>query len=127
MHGIDISHATGPAARLTPEHDGVLVADVVAEWAQRHARPCRLDLTGLAAGAWAFGSGGPALELDAGEFCTAGKTSWTSLTPGFDSRPVTYRPYFFPELAATTEGDEQAAIDTGLIQANRIQYVGQRA
>jgi len=45
----------------------------------------------------------------------------------FDSRPVTYGPYFFAELAGTTEADEQAAIDSGLIQANRIQYVGQRA
>ena len=69
MHGIDISSATGRAAQLTPEHDGVLVADVVAEWAQRHAQPCRLHLTGPAGGAWAFGSGGPTLELDAVEFC----------------------------------------------------------
>ncbi len=33
--------ATGRAAQLTPEHDGVLVADIVAEWAQRHGQPCR--------------------------------------------------------------------------------------
>jgi uncharacterized protein (TIGR03083 family) len=69
MHGIDISRATGRAARLTPEHDGVLVADVVAEWAERHAQPCRLHLTGPAGGAWAFGSGGQMLELDAVQFC----------------------------------------------------------
>jgi len=41
----------------------------VAEWAQRHAQPCRLHLTGLAGGTWVFGSGAPALELDAVEFC----------------------------------------------------------
>jgi uncharacterized protein (TIGR03083 family) len=69
MHGIDISRATGRAAPLTPEHDGVLVADVVAEWAQRHAQQCQLHLTGPAGGAWTFGSGGPTLELDAVEFC----------------------------------------------------------
>jgi SAM-dependent methyltransferase len=45
----------------------------------------------------------------------------------FDSRPATYGPYFFADLAGTTEADEQAAIDSGLILANRIQYVGQRA
>jgi len=44
-----------------------------------------------------------------------------------DSRRATYGPYFFPELVGATEADEQAAIDSGLIQANRIQYVGQRA
>src|SRR6266550_4113322 len=35
-------------------------------------------------------------------------------------------PYFFPDLAGTTEDDEQAAIDAGLIQSTRIDYVGQR-
>jgi SAM-dependent methyltransferase len=39
---------------------------------------------------------------------------------------ATYRPYFFPELAGISESDEQAAIDGGPIQANRIQYVGRR-
>jgi len=29
-------------------------------------------------------------------------------------------------LADTSQADEQAAIDSGLIQANRIQYVGRR-
>jgi hypothetical protein len=28
------------------------------------------------------------------------------------------------DLAGTSEADEQAAIDAGLIQANRIQYAG---
>jgi len=44
----------------------------------------------------------------------------------FDSQLATYGPYFFPDLAGTSEADEQAAIDSGLIQANRIQYVGRR-
>ena len=44
----------------------------------------------------------------------------------FHAQPATYGPYFFAELAETTEGDEQAAIDSGEIQANRIQYVGRR-
>ena len=47
-------------------------------------------------------------------------------TARFDAQPVTDGPYFFPDLASTSEADEQAAIDSGLIQANRIQCVGQR-
>jgi SAM-dependent methyltransferase len=47
-----------------------------------------------------------------------------ALEDRFDSEPVTYGPYFFADLAGTTEADEQAAIDAGLIQANRIQYAG---
>ena len=69
MHRVDISRATGRPARLTPDHDGVLIADVVAEWAQRHGRPYRLRLTGPAGGEWSSGSGGEEVELDAVEFC----------------------------------------------------------
>ncbi len=56
----------------------------------------------------------------------AGQAILDELDARFDSRPATYGPYFFPELAGTSEADEQAAIDSGLIQANRIQYVGRR-
>lgn len=69
MHRIDTARATGRPPVLTADHDGVLVADVVAEWARRHAAPCSLRLTGPAGGQWSFGAGGPALELDAVEFC----------------------------------------------------------
>jgi hypothetical protein len=54
---------------LTAEHDGLLVADVVAEWAGRHARPYCLRLTGPAGGEWSAGEGGDELELDAVDFC----------------------------------------------------------
>jgi SAM-dependent methyltransferase len=37
-----------------------------------------------------------------------------------------YSPYFFADLADATEADEQTAIDTGLVQASRIDYVGTR-
>ena len=47
----------------------MLVADVVAEWAQRHCRPYRLRLTGPAGGSWAAGDGDSDHELDAVEFC----------------------------------------------------------
>ena len=69
MHRIDISRAVGRAPELTAEHDGVLVADVVAEWAQRHGSPYRLHLTGPAGGTWSAGDDGPELALDATEFC----------------------------------------------------------
>jgi SAM-dependent methyltransferase len=35
-------------------------------------------------------------------------------------------PYFFPDLADTTEEDEQAAIDAGVIKANRVDWAGTR-
>jgi uncharacterized protein (TIGR03083 family) len=69
MHRVDISRATDRPLELTADHDGVLVADVVAEWAGRHGRPYELQLTGPAGGRWSSGAGGPALELDAVEFC----------------------------------------------------------
>lgn len=50
MHRVDISRATGREMVLTHEHDGRIVADVVAEWARRLGRPFRLTLTGPAGG-----------------------------------------------------------------------------
>jgi hypothetical protein len=35
-------------------------------------------------------------------------------------------PYFFADLADTSEAEEQEAIDTGRIQAARIRWVGQK-
>ncbi|WP_324278117.1 maleylpyruvate isomerase family mycothiol-dependent enzyme [Blastococcus brunescens] len=69
MHRADVSRATGRELDLTPGHDGVLVADVVAEWAERHGRPHRLRLTGPAGGSWSAGPGGEEIDLDAVEFC----------------------------------------------------------
>jgi hypothetical protein len=36
-------------------------------------------------------------------------------------------PYFFPDLADTSEAEEQAAIDAGLIRAGGIRYAATRA
>jgi uncharacterized protein (TIGR03083 family) len=69
MHRADIARATGAAHVLTADHDGVLVADVAAEWAARHGQPYTLHLTGPAGGTWASGEGGPLIETDAVEFC----------------------------------------------------------
>ena len=71
MHRTDICRASGADHVLTAEHDGVLVADVVAEWAARHGQPCTLRLTGPAGGSWQTGDGGPLIETDAVEFCRA--------------------------------------------------------
>jgi uncharacterized protein (TIGR03083 family) len=69
MHRIDIARATGKDLELTPEHDGLIVADVVEDWAARHGQPCRLHLSGPAGGIWSFGAGGPQLTEDAVDFC----------------------------------------------------------
>jgi uncharacterized protein (TIGR03083 family) len=69
MHRVDITRATRAPHVLTADHDGVLVADVVAEWAARHRQPYALQLTGPAGGTWTYGEGGPTLEMDAVEFC----------------------------------------------------------
>jgi SAM-dependent methyltransferase len=42
----------------------------------------------------------------------------------FHRRLLARGPYFFPDLAGTSEAEEQAAIDAGQIRANRIDYVG---
>ena len=82
MHRMDICRATGRAPVLTPDHDGVLVADVVQEWADRHARPYQLRLTGPAGGRFSKGNDGPELTLDAVDFCRvlSGRTTGHTLT-----------------------------------------------
>src|SRR6266540_3865172 len=44
----------------------------------------------------------------------------------FDRRRCGVGPYFFADLADTTEADEQAAIDAGQVQASGIWYTGRR-
>ena len=51
----------------------------------------------------------------------------TRLDARFDREALGFWPYYFADLAGTSEADEQAAIDGGLIRANRIQYAGRRA
>ena len=69
MHRIDLCRATGRDPVLTADHDGVLVDDVVREWAGRHGQPCTLRLGGPAGGSWELGGGGPLIEQDAVDFC----------------------------------------------------------
>jgi len=81
MHRGDISRATGRDVVLTPEHDGRIVADVVAEWARRHGQSFTLELTGPAGGAFVAGDGGDHIELDTVEFCRilSGRAQGTGL------------------------------------------------
>ena len=69
MHRLDLALATGRAPHLTADHDALLVADIVAEWARRHGQSCRLRLTGPGGGTWRFGVDGEDLVLDAADFC----------------------------------------------------------
>jgi uncharacterized protein (TIGR03083 family) len=69
MHRLDISRATGRPMTLTAEHDGRLIADVVAEWSRRHGQTFTLALSGPAGGNWHVGSRGDHIEMDALDFC----------------------------------------------------------
>ncbi len=69
MHRLDIARATGREMAITQQHDGRIVAGVVAEWAHRHGKPFTLHLAGAAGGSWHAGDGGELIELNALEFC----------------------------------------------------------
>jgi len=61
-----------------------------------------------------------------GEGLHSGQDILRELRARFETGRLEYGPYFFPDLAGTSEADERAAIDAGQIQANRIQYRGRR-
>lgn len=69
MHRVDIARATGMEMELTTEHDGRIIADVVAEWARRHGSPFTLTLTGPAGGTYTSGTDGEQITIDAVDFC----------------------------------------------------------
>jgi hypothetical protein len=68
MHRIDIARATGRPLELSAAHDGRIVADLVSDWARRHASPVSLTLTGPAGGRFEMGTGGPGIEVEAVTF-----------------------------------------------------------
>jgi SAM-dependent methyltransferase len=47
-----------------------------------------------------------------------------ALASRFETQHLAFGPYFYPDLEGITAGDEQAAIDAGVIRANGITYVG---
>ena len=69
MHRLDACAALGRTPELTAEHDGRIVADVVAEWSRRHGQLFTLDLSGAAGGRFVAGEGGEHLGLDAIAYC----------------------------------------------------------
>ena len=71
MHRIDIARATDLPMEATPDHEGVIVDDVVREWARRHGAPYTLELGGPAGGRWQQGDGGEEITMDAFDFCRA--------------------------------------------------------
>jgi len=80
MHRIDISKVTGIPMNATPNIEGVLVGDIVREWAARHGQDFKLELTGPAGGTWGTGECEP-ISMDAFEFCRvlAGRKPATGL------------------------------------------------
>ena len=67
MHRLDISRATGVPVQAALAHEGVIVDDIVREWAARHGRPYTLSLSGPAGGTW--GGEGENITMDAFDFC----------------------------------------------------------
>jgi SAM-dependent methyltransferase len=50
-----------------------------------------------------------------------------SLDETFQRSTCVRSPYFFPDLAATSESDEQSAIEAGMIRAGGIRWAGHRS
>jgi uncharacterized protein (TIGR03083 family) len=67
-HRIDICAATAREVHATAEHDGRLVADIVAEWSALHGEPFELVLEGPAGGKYSQGVDGERVEINALEF-----------------------------------------------------------
>jgi uncharacterized protein (TIGR03083 family) len=84
MHRVDSAHALGQPLELSADHDGRIVADVVAEWARRHGQPFVLELAGPIGATYVSDPDASAAEhdsLDAVEFCRtlAGRIPATGL------------------------------------------------
>ncbi len=68
MHRVDIARAAGRPLTLTADHDGRIVADIVAEWARLHDEPFTLELRGSAGGSYTARGGAEPVSLDTVEF-----------------------------------------------------------
>jgi uncharacterized protein (TIGR03083 family) len=81
IHRVDISRAVDRQMVLTPDHDGRIVADIVADWESAHRRDFTLILDGPAGGVYGRGTGGETHRLDAVEFCriVSGRAQGTGL------------------------------------------------
>jgi uncharacterized protein (TIGR03083 family) len=89
MHRIDVCRAVGRAPELTAEHDGRIVADVVADWATRHGLAVSLLLVGPAGGVFHAGTAtGETIARDAIDWCRA--VSGRGDTAGLLATPVPF-------------------------------------
>jgi uncharacterized protein (TIGR03083 family) len=68
MHRIDTCRAAGIQPVLTPEHDGRLIEDMVAEWTKLYDLSVSLHLEGPAGGTYVRGTGDEELSIDAVEW-----------------------------------------------------------
>ena len=68
MHRVDLSVAAGTEFDADADHDGRIVADMVAEWSETHGEPFDLVLTGPAGGHYTSGENGEHVEIDTLEF-----------------------------------------------------------
>jgi hypothetical protein len=68
MHRVDIARAAGKRMELTIEHDGRIVADMVAEWSTYFDEPFVLELEGVAGATFHRGTGTGPVRVDAVEF-----------------------------------------------------------
>lgn len=69
MHRVDLTHAADTTFDADAEHDGRIIADLVAEWATTHGEPFVLELSGPAGATFSSGAGGEHVQIDAIEFC----------------------------------------------------------
>ena len=69
MHRVDLAVATGRPFVADDEHDGRIVADIVAEWAGTHGEPFTLELEGAAGGSYTAGADGPVVHSSATDLC----------------------------------------------------------
>lgn len=69
MHRIDLARAIGRETLVTREHDGRIIADIVAEWGRIHRASFLLTLEGPAGGVYRAGDDGDSINMDAIDFC----------------------------------------------------------
>jgi uncharacterized protein (TIGR03083 family) len=76
MHRIDIAEAVGHEPDLDGDHDGRILADIVAEWAATHLQPFEMHLEGPAGGTFVAGAGGDVITSTITNFarCLTGRS-----------------------------------------------------
>jgi uncharacterized protein (TIGR03083 family) len=67
-HRIDIAHASGADPGHDADHDGRILADIVAEWASTHHEPFTLVVEGPAGGTFTRGTAGEEVHIGVVDF-----------------------------------------------------------